>query len=82
MKEEKGKGSINSLKKKVKMTLRTVEIEIVSVILDVSALSIFSSCQNLGVYKTTHHVATYRRRNMTNIIKFATELFLTCISSP
>ena len=42
-------------------------------ILDVSALSIFSSCQNLGVYKTTHHVATYRRRKMTNIIKFATE---------
>jgi hypothetical protein len=53
------------------MKLRTVEIEIVSVILDVSAL-IFTSCHILGVFKTTHHVATYRRRKMTNI-KFATE---------
>ena len=43
------------------MKLRTVEIEIVSVILDVSAL-IFTSCHILGVFKTTHHVATYRRR--------------------
>jgi hypothetical protein len=53
------------------MKFRTVEIDIVSVILDVSAL-IFTSCYILGVFRTTHHVATYRRRKMTNI-KFATK---------
>ena len=53
------------------MKLRTVEIEIVSVILDVSAL-IFTSCHILGVLRPHTMLQLTEEEKMTNI-KFATE---------